>query len=190
MCCFSKLFPCNFRKKIKVPPTLRDQTTDSATHLSLQTRQLPATQAHSFLLAFPYLFSIMEMLKLSPVCLPSALEHYPLWHFLSTSRSNIEVPLPVSAPFPLASPHASSASCPGTRAVMNYPAVIGKPCWDLYLRLEAWGILKSSHCSVRGPYPDKQTCRAIARMLVHKHFLMHLSYNRVSKQQYAKGTLV
>lgn len=132
-CTIFQTISCNFRKKTQlVLSTLSDQNTNLAAHLSVQTCQLPATQTHSFLLGFSItpttkfkqlLFSIMEILNTSPVCLTSCLtappvafslyQHYQYWS------------LSICFIFSLSFSTLSSGSCPTTRAVRNYPFVVG-----------------------------------------------------------------
>lgn len=99
---FPNNFPVTLEKTKLVPSTLSDQNTNLAAHLSLQTCQLPATFLPTWLFHYAttklkqLLFSIMEILSTSPVCLTSVLQHY-LWHLLSANTRSIEVPLFVSS---------------------------------------------------------------------------------------------
>lgn len=197
---FPNNFPVTLEKTKLVPSTLSDQNTNLAAHLSLQTCQLPATFLPTWLFHYAttklkqLLFSIMEILSTSPVCLTSVLQHY-LWHLLSANTRSIEVPLFVSSS---PSPHSLQDLVQPQELEGIIRLLLDRPTEERGMvrllsnqRYEPGFYSQCSQCQVRGPYAVKHTCRAIEQaLLMHEHLLMHQSDSRVSKQQYAKATLI
>jgi len=130
MCYFPSHFPVPSEKKIWFHPPLVIQPLTQPLTCHFRYVSSLSPRHISFLLAFSFtrtakfkqlLFNITEILNTYHVCLTS--QHY-LWCFLSANSSNIKVPLLLSPPS--SSPqHQSPGSCSATRAVRNYPAVIG-----------------------------------------------------------------